>query len=110
MAAKMAAHKTLLVTTASFAFSQEKIFGLYFFSLARTLLLSFINQNRSTSCDKETPEITESGPEATIVSPLLSRVARFYIFKPKLLFWVNLGGSCNGRCWYILWPFGIFYG
>jgi hypothetical protein len=24
--------------------------------------------------------------------------------------WVILGGSCNGRCWYILWPFGLFYG
>jgi hypothetical protein len=40
----------------------------------------------------------------------------------KSQFWVNFGGSCNGRCWYIddhfvhftviwyiLWPFGIFY-
>jgi hypothetical protein len=25
----------------------------------------------------------------------------------KVAIWVNLGGSCNGRCWYILW---IFYG
>jgi hypothetical protein len=23
---------------------------------------------------------------------------------------VNFGGSCIGRCWYILWPFGTFYG
>jgi hypothetical protein len=21
----------------------------------------------------------------------------------------NLGGSCNGRCWFSLWPFGLFY-
>jgi hypothetical protein len=21
--------------------------------------------------------------------------------------WVNFGGSCDGRCWCILWPFGI---
>jgi hypothetical protein len=28
--------------------------------------------------------------------------------KQKYQFWVNLGGSCNVRCWYILWPFGIF--
>jgi hypothetical protein len=24
--------------------------------------------------------------------------------------WVNFGGSCNRRYWYILWPFGLFYG
>jgi hypothetical protein len=23
--------------------------------------------------------------------------------------WVNFGGSCNGRCWYILWTIGKFY-
>jgi hypothetical protein len=23
---------------------------------------------------------------------------------------VNFGGPLNGKCWYILWPFGIFYG
>jgi hypothetical protein len=53
-----------------------------------------------------------------------SRVARWHIFKTKILIWVNFGGSCNGRYWYILhvairyilrpfgllWPFGIFYG
>jgi hypothetical protein len=38
------------------------------------------------------------------------RVARWYIFKPKIPIWVNFGGSCNGRCWYILWPFGLSYG
>jgi hypothetical protein len=30
-----------------------------------------------------------------------------YIFKPKSPIWVNFGGSCNGSCWFILWPFGI---
>jgi hypothetical protein len=24
--------------------------------------------------------------------------------------WVNFGGSCNKRCLYIIWPFGLFYG
>jgi hypothetical protein len=24
--------------------------------------------------------------------------------------WVNFGGPCYGRCWYILCPFGLFYG
>jgi hypothetical protein len=23
---------------------------------------------------------------------------------------VNYGGSCNVRCWYIMWPFGLHYG
>jgi purine-cytosine permease-like protein len=31
------------------------------------------------------------------------------ILKPKIPIWVNFGVSCNGRCWYILWPFGLFY-
>jgi hypothetical protein len=39
----------------------------------------------------------------------LSRVARWHIFKPKIPIWVNFGGSCNGRCWFIFWPFGLFY-
>jgi hypothetical protein len=39
-----------------------------------------------------------------------SRVARWYIFEPKIQIWVNFGGSFNGRCWYILWPFGQFLG
>jgi hypothetical protein len=33
-----------------------------------------------------------------------------YIFKPKIKIWINFGGSCNPRSWYILWTFGIFYG
>jgi hypothetical protein len=41
---------------------------------------------------------------------LSSRVARWYIFKPKIPIWVNFGGSCNWGCWYISWPFGIFCG
>jgi hypothetical protein len=28
--------------------------------------------------------------------------------KPKIAIWVNFGGSCSERCWYILRPFGIF--
>jgi hypothetical protein len=38
------------------------------------------------------------------------RVARWYIFTPKIPVWVNFGRSCNGRCYYILWPLDIFYG
>jgi hypothetical protein len=35
-----------------------------------------------------------------------SGVARWYIFKPKIQILVNFRGSCNGRCWYIIFPFG----
>jgi hypothetical protein len=38
------------------------------------------------------------------------RVARWFVFKPKIQIWVKFGGSCNGRCWYILWICGPFYG
>jgi hypothetical protein len=37
-----------------------------------------------------------------------SGVARWYIFKPKIPIWVNFGGPLNGKCWFILRPFGIF--
>jgi hypothetical protein len=39
-----------------------------------------------------------------------SRVAGWFVFKPKIQIWGNFGGSCNGRCWYILWKLGPFYG
>jgi hypothetical protein len=38
------------------------------------------------------------------------RVARWFVFKPKIQIWVKFGGSCNWRCWYILWTLGPFYG
>jgi hypothetical protein len=31
-------------------------------------------------------------------------------FETKIPNLGNLGGSCNIRCCYILWPFGLFYG
>jgi hypothetical protein len=46
----------------------------------------------------------------------MTRVARWYIFKPKIPIWVYLGGPWNGKCWYflviwnILQPFVISYG
>jgi hypothetical protein len=47
----------------------------------------------------------------------VTRVARWYIFKPKTPIWVNFRGTCNRRCWYIfmaIWsilqPFDIFWG
>jgi hypothetical protein len=43
------------------------------------------------------------------LTPSTGRVARWYIFKPKIKIWVIIGGSCNGRCWYIMWTFDLFY-
>jgi hypothetical protein len=37
-----------------------------------------------------------------------TRVARWYIFKPKIQDWVYFGRPWNRQRWYILWPFGIF--
>jgi hypothetical protein len=70
---------------------------------------------------KWVPEIRKFCPNVPIVlvgtkvdlkndPTVISRVARWYIFKPKIPVWVNFLGSCNGRSWYILQPFGIFYG
>jgi hypothetical protein len=28
----------------------------------------------------------------------------------KSKIWVNFEGPLNGKCWYILWPFGIING
>jgi hypothetical protein len=44
------------------------------------------------------------------VIPMYKRVARWFVFKPKIQIWVNFGGSCNVRCWYILRTLGPFYG
>jgi hypothetical protein len=38
------------------------------------------------------------------------RVARWHIFKPKFPIWVNFGGPWNGKGWYVIRPFGIYYG
>jgi hypothetical protein len=38
------------------------------------------------------------------------RVARWYIFKPKIPFRVNFGGPWNAKVWYNLLTFGIYYG
>jgi hypothetical protein len=39
-----------------------------------------------------------------------SRVARWFIFKPKIPLWVKFGGPWNGKCCSILLPLGIFFG
>jgi hypothetical protein len=37
------------------------------------------------------------------------RVARWFVFKPKIQIWVTFGVPWIGKCWYVLWPFGIFH-
>jgi hypothetical protein len=37
-------------------------------------------------------------------------VAKWYIFIPKIPIWACFGGPWNGKCWYMLLPFGILYG
>jgi hypothetical protein len=40
-----------------------------------------------------------------------NRVARWFIFKPKITIWVNFGGLCVCKMFLnILWPFWISYG
>jgi hypothetical protein len=41
--------------------------------------------------------------EATATGLLGARVARWLVFKPKIIpIWVNIGGPLNGKFWYIL--------
>jgi hypothetical protein len=32
---------------------------------------------------------------------ITTRVAGWFVFKPKIQIWVNFAGSCNGKRWYI---------
>jgi hypothetical protein len=45
-----------------------------------------------------------------LVSTPRRRVARWFVLKPKIPIRVNFVGPCNGRCWYILWLFGLSCG
>jgi hypothetical protein len=37
-------------------------------------------------------------------------MAYTYICIPKIPVWAYFGGPWNEKCWFILCPFGIFYG
>jgi hypothetical protein len=39
-----------------------------------------------------------------------TRVARWHIFKPKIIISVHFEGACNESWWSILWPFGLCFG
>jgi hypothetical protein len=45
-----------------------------------------------------------SGANITInfFTPILTRVSRWYILRPKIPIWVNFGGTWNRKGWYIL--------
>jgi hypothetical protein len=45
-----------------------------------------------------------------VIFLMVYRVARWFVFQPKIPIWVNFGGPKNRKCWYILRSFGIFYG
>jgi hypothetical protein len=48
---------------------------------------------------------------AVFFRPLVAgRVARWFIFKPKIPIWGKFSGPQIEKCWYISWPFGMFYG
>jgi hypothetical protein len=53
--------------------------------------------------------LVENSPNLVTLCEYLIRVARWFVFIPKIQIWVNFGGSCTGRCWYILWTLGPFY-
>jgi hypothetical protein len=53
----------------------------------------------------EAQEVTDPKKGPALVS---IRVARWFVFKPKIQNWVNFRGSCNGTGWYILRSFVIF--
>jgi hypothetical protein len=41
--------------------------------------------------------------------PLWTKVARWHIFKPKIIIWVIFLAACNGRGRFILWPFRLYW-
>jgi hypothetical protein len=67
----------------------------------------FKAQAFARSCTREMPTWTWMLRK---VAPFGIRVARWFVFKPKIQIWVNFGGSCDGICWYILGTPGPFYG
>jgi hypothetical protein len=48
------------------------------------------------------------GNKKNIISAVLDQGCQMVY--PKIQIWVNFEGSCSGRCWYILWTLGPFYG
>jgi hypothetical protein len=89
----------------------------------------------ATSCDKLRQAATSCAamlrvqsvllPFVLLSAPKVEQGCQMAYFQTKIPIWVNFGGSCNGKCWYILWlyrlcilwligkilwPFGEFHG
>jgi hypothetical protein len=82
--------------------------------LAECLNLVIYPKNRT--CDLEMlSQTTPPNKYLCLAHSLLSqftiRVARWFLFRPKIPIWVYFGGPWNGKFWYIciFWSFGIFY-
>jgi hypothetical protein len=56
------------------------------------------------------PATTSAGLKLNSCLEISSGVARWYIFEPNIPIWVNFLVPCNGRDWYKLLPFDLFYG
>jgi hypothetical protein len=52
--------------------------------------------------------IRASSPWQTVRPVDGRRDAKWVVFRPKIPIWVYFGGSWYGKCWYILFPFGLF--
>jgi hypothetical protein len=65
--------------------------------------INFFNrpiQRKKIDVKKSHPDIKKTFQKG--VSCLYGRVARWFVFKPKIPIWVNFGGSCYAKSWYIL--------
>jgi hypothetical protein len=74
-----------------------------FFSQTRLVTLAMTLQTNSTSCQRTVCVL------AVHTSVRWTGVARWFISIPKIPGLIYFGVSLNGKCWYILLPFGIFY-
>jgi hypothetical protein len=51
--------------------------------------------------------ISQSFSTLHFIIPPLKGLPDAIFSKQKSQIWANFGVSCNRRCWYILWPFGL---
>jgi hypothetical protein len=77
---------------------------------------SFLKIFFQTSPNAQSLQLSPSNPVSAKLAlrnnrnALQCRVARWFVFKPKIQIWVHFVGFCNERCWYILWTFGTVRG
>jgi hypothetical protein len=69
-----------------------------------------ISKHRSSSSPRFSTIKARTYMYETFKNRILSRVARWYMyFQTKIAIWINFGRPFDGRCYNILWPFGLFY-